>query len=878
VTDRPVGTVTLLFTDIEGSTRLLQQLGDSYRSLLSDHHRLVRSALAQHAGTEVKTEGDAFFVVFPSAIDAVQAAVAIQRDLVTHAWPGGVTVAVRMGIHTGEVALAGDEYVGLDVHRAARISAAAHGGQALLSETARDLVRSALPPDVRLADLGIHRMKDIDRPEHLWQLVIDGLRSEFPPIRSRSARFQALPSELTTFIGRGQEVARAAELLLYTRLLTLTGPGGTGKTRLSIAIARAVDERFADGLVFVALAALSDPRLVAPTIRATLGQPEESGRPAIDTIVDGLQDAELLLVLDNFEQVLGAAEQVGELLARTSRLRVLVTSRSMLHLTGEQEFAVPPMGVPDPAAVREPADAERSEAVALFVARARSLRPDFRLDRENVAAVVEICTRLDGLPLAIELAASRIKLLPPAAMLRRLQKRLDLLESTTADRTDRQRTLRGAIDWSHDLLGEAERRAFRRLAIFVGGSGLEDAEAIVGAGGGAGLDPLEAISALVDHSLLRQDERAGEPRFAMLETIREYGLERLVEAGEAEVIGRDHAERFLYRAIADAPRFTGAGDALDRTEGDHDNVRAALQWSVENGQAELAMRASGALWRFWHLRGHLREGQRLLEAALACPDGPPISEGRARALYGLGSLRYWQGDYASASEVYAQALSVSRSAGDRASEAEALYAIGYVDAIPGDYQAAREAFRASLDIYADLGDQLGVANSMFGIALADYLGGRYEDARTGLESTLEHFERLDDRFSIGNTHGMLGRTFQYLEAPREARRHSLLFLDLSLESGDQTGVSMALRDLSSLAGHLGRHPEALRLLGASLAIDEALGGKAPPTLVKVRDALEMARKAGVAETEIERSVNAGRALSRDQAIELARVGLPSVEG
>lgn len=872
MSDRPSGTVTLLFTDIEGSTRLLQQLGARYRDLLADHHRVIRAALGASGGIEVKTEGDAFFAVFTGALDAVRAVVDAQLALAANPWPDGATVAVRMGLHTGEVTVVDDDYVGLDVHRAARIAAAGHGGQVLLSQTVRDLVADALPANVTLRDLGPHRMKDIDRPEHVWQLTIDGLRSEFPPIRSRSARFDSLPADLTSFVGRGALVTRAAGLLEGTRLLTLTGPGGTGKTRLSIAIARAAGERFADGVAFVPLAPLSDARLVAPTIRAALGQAEESGRTAIETIGDVLRDVQLLLILDNFEQVLGAADQVAELLRRTERVTVLVTSRSILHLTGEQELPVPPMTIPGADALRDPEAAGGSEAVTLFVARARALRPEFGLDTDNVAAIVDICRRLDGLPLAIELAASRIKLLPPTALLRRLEKRLDLPGSSGADRTDRQRTLRGAIDWSHDLLGDAERRTFRRLTIFVGGAGLEDAEAIAATGGGVGSDPLDAISALVDHSLVRQEELAGEPRYLMLETIREYGQERLDEAGEAADIGRAHAQRFLGRAIELAPQFTGGGDALDRIERDHDNIRAGLTWAIASGEAELAMLASGALWRFWHLRSHLVEGRRLVEAALACPDGPAVSSGRARALYGLASLRYWQLDHAGARETYLRSLEVSRAAGDRWAEALALYAMGFVHGIPGDYVAAREAYRQSLAISADLGDRLGAVNARYGIAVIDYLDGRFEEARLGFEASYPELVALGDAYGVGNVQGMLGRTLQFLDQPEASRASTLAFLDSSVASGDLSGISMALRDLASLDGHLGRHRHALLELGASLVLDDALGGQAPPTLIKVRDAVEMARAAGLDEATIQRAIAQGRALSREGALAMARAG------
>jgi predicted ATPase/class 3 adenylate cyclase len=868
--ERPIGTVTFLFTDIEGSTRLLDRLGARYGDLLTDHHRLIRAAVEGADGTEISTEGDAFFVVFRSAADAVRAAVTGQRSLAEHRWPEGVGVAVRMGIHTGQATLVNGEYVGMDIHRAARIAAAAHGGQVLLSAATRDLAVAALPADVTLRDLGRHMLKDIESPERLWQLDVAGLRVEFPPPRTRSARWEVLPEDLTAFVGRETELGRLRELLRTTRMLTLTGPAGTGKTRLAVALAGSVADRYEAGVAFVPLAAITDHGLVASTIRTTLGLAEQAGSAAVETIVAAVGEQDLLLVLDNFEQVQAAAHVVARLLDGLRASTFIVTSRSALHITGEQEYPVPPLGLPDPLRGLTPEAIEASEAVRLFTQRARALRPDFRVTDANAPAVVEIVERLDGLPLALELAASRIKLLPPEAIVSRLGRRLDLLQSSTVDRSDRQRTLRGAIDWSHDLLGPEERRGFRRIAIAVGGADLADAEALIEAGGDGVGDPLAIMGSLVDHSLLRQEETVGEPRLRMLETIREYGLERLEEAGESEALARAHATRYLRRAIELSPRFTAGPEALDVIERDHDNVRAALRWAVANGEGELAMSAGGALWRFWHLRGHLREGKALLEAALACPSGPKTSMGRARALYGLASLAYWLGQYEEARHSYEDALEVARGLGDRTTEAEILYALGYVRAIPGDFGAAREAFAASRDLAQASGERLAVANAVFGLALVDYLDGRYADARDGIEASLARYQALGDTWSVTNAEAMLGRALQYLDEPDASRAHTLAALDLWTESGDLTGVSMAMRDLAALEGYLGNHERALRLEGAARGIDETLGGQAPPTLVKVRDPVEMARSAGMSGEALESLLDEGRGLGPAEAMELVR--------
>ncbi len=869
--ERPTGTVTFLFTDIEGSTRLLQRLGDDYPRLLSDHHSTIREAIRTNRGVEVKTEGDAFFVVFERADDGVRAAVAAQRGLAEHEWPGDAGVRVRMGLHTGEVRFIDNDYVGLDVHRAARIAAAAHGGQVLLSETTYDLARPALPDGVTIRMLGEHRLKDLDRPERLYQLVIEGLPSDFPPIRSLSTRIDVVPAELTSFIGREAELVRIRELLAGTRLLTLTGPGGTGKTRLALQAARQIGPEFIDGVAFVPLAPISDPGLVAPTIRQTLGYVEEFGRTALETLLEHARDLRILLVLDNFEQVLPGAEIVARLLEGTSALKLIVTSRAALRVSGEQEFPIPPLRAPGSAERDDPVAVAASEAVALFVQRARAVRPDFAVTSANARAIVEICERLDGLPLAIELAASRVRLLTPEALVSRLSHRLDLLQSTAADRTDRQRTLRGAIDWSHELLNPTERAIFRRLGLFVGGWDLDDAEAIVPVAGGLDGDIFDGLAGLVDHNLVRSEDIAGATRFAMLETIREYALERLAAAGEVAELGRAHAERYAGLVERLAPRFTSDLAVLDRIERDHDNVRAALRWAIENGEAELAMLTGGRLWRFWHLHNHLREGRALLEQILAMPGARAPTLARATALNGLASLLYWQGEHAEATEMYTEALEISRATGDRALAAEVLYGLGFLSAIPGDYRTARERYGESLAEYSALGDRLGMANARFGAALTDYLDSDYEAARPGLEASLQAFRELGDAFGVRNTSQVLGRALQFIgdyDAAFDVHRRAL---EQIVESGDMSMVAMALQDAAAIIAARGDPKTAVRLLGASYAIQVELGALAPPTLTKRPDPLEKAR-AALSEAEIEGLLAEGHSMSRDEALRIALAG------
>ena len=447
---------------------------------------------------------------------------------------------------------------------------------------------------------------------------------------------------------------------------------------------------------------------------------------------------------------------------------------------------MPPMRLPEPTELADPAVVASSEAVALFMARARTVRPDFEVTAENAGTIVDICRRLDGLPLAIELAASRIGLLPPEALLARLGHSLDLLRSSAADRTDRQRTLRGAIDWSYELLGPPERAVFRRASVFVGGWQTDDAEAVLPAAGVLDIDVIDGLEALVEHSLMRQVATSGEPRFAMLATIREYGLELLAAEGELEATARAHSARFLALAVEMGPGFTGTGGALDRAQAAHVDLRAALLWAVGHGLAEPALEAAGALWRFWHLRGFLREGTRLTREALAMPDDGSASRGRVRALYGLGSLIYWQGDYPAAREAYDACLARARAIDDQASVAEALYALGFIHALDGDHAAARAAYDESRTVAAASGDALGSANALFGSGFVDSFSGNHADAVVKWRQVVPMYEALGDRFSVLNTMGALARSLQMIGGLDEARELHLRQLDGSGDMGDET--------------------------------------------------------------------------------------------
>src|SRR6266566_7380693 len=679
----PMGTVTFLFTDIEGSTQLLQRLGERYPSILEECRHLLRLAFQKDGGHEVDTQGDAFFVAFARASDAICAAVEMQRSLASHAWPEDVLVRVRMGLHTGEPELTSEGYVGLDVHRAARIMSAGHGGQILLSQSTRELLEQELPPAVSLRDLGVHRLNDLQRPTRLFQVVIADLPADFPPLRTLDAHANNLPIQPTPFIGRAQEVQECLHLLRRdeVRLLTLTGPGGIGKTRLALQVAAQLSDLFPDGLYFVNLAPLRDPGLVLPTIAQALDLQELAEHPLLDLVKAFLREKQLLLLLDNFEQVVSAALQVAELLAACPRLKVLVTSRMGLHVQAEQEFAIPPLCVPDPRQPPEVVALAQYDALALFIQRAQATRPAFQLSHANARAVAEICLRLDGLPLAIELAAARIKLLPPQALLARLTPRLTILSSGARDVPERQQTLRNTIAWSYQLLEAQEQRLFRRLSVFVGGCTLQAIETMGAALDGEAGGVFEGVACLLDQSLLQQTESRGEePRLVMLETIREYAWEGLEALGERETTCQAHAAYYVALTEQAEPELDGPQPAvwLERLEREYDNLRAALQWSLEQageGEAkqrqELALRLVAGLGLFWKGRGHYREGRDFLERALAGSTAvaAPL---QVKALQVAAHLAFQQGDLDRAEALFEECLPRCRDLGDTAGMAHSL--------------------------------------------------------------------------------------------------------------------------------------------------------------------------------------------------------------
>jgi predicted ATPase/class 3 adenylate cyclase len=878
MSEPPTGIVTFLFTDIEGSTELLQKLGDGFRALQERHDEIIQAAIAAQGGHVVRTEGDAFFVTFQNPSQAVRAVVAAQRDLVGLDWPSAQPLQVRMGLHTGHGVLGGGDYLGIDVHRAARIAAAASGGQILISDATRAMVQHDLPDGVALRDLGQHRLKDIAYPEHLFDLVIDGLPGSFPAIRSLDVHPNNLPLQLSSFVGRADEIAQTVELLGSHRLVTLTGPGGSGKTRLALQVAAEVLARFEDGVFFVDLVPVSDHTQVPSVLAQVLGMREQPKRGLIETLVDGLAAKDVLLLLDNFEHVLPAAWVAERLLGAAPRLRILVTSRAPLRIYGEQEQQVLPLALPDPdSSALE--FLSRCEAVALFSERARTAQARFALTEENARVVADVCARLDGLPLAIELAASQIKVLTPQAIRSRLAAGLDVIAAAARNLPPRQRTLRATISWSCGQLTEPEQRLFARLSVFRGGASIEALHAVGNPGGDLGIDTLEVLTSLIDNSLVRQTELPdGEPRFGMLETIREYAAELLAAQQYSAPTERCHAEHFLALAHEGGPHLTAVDQRrwLNRFEREHDNFQAAFGWTIMAGEPDRGMSAAAAMWRFWQQRGFLSVGRSWLERLLS--GGEHKTAVVAKAHLAAGGIAYWQRDYGAADQHYQEALVISRELDDRHGIADATYNLAFVFAEElaagkPDWASGQNSLRLLRDALAqfeELDDPAGVAKAKGNIAF--YLAGQgdLDSAKPLLEEAIASYRQLGDMFHLADALVGYGQGCQMLGQLEEARAPILEGLGLLDQADNLTGLSGALETLSILESAHGRHERAMRLLGAAQEIRRTVEGGYPMSASSLigTDPVGDARKT-IGDVAVDRALAEGRSMTRAEAVDYA---------
>jgi predicted ATPase/class 3 adenylate cyclase len=882
----PVGTVTFLLTDVEGSTALWEQASEAMRTALARHDALFEHAVCEHGGVHIRPrgEGDSRFAVFAGASEALAAALAVQRAFADEAWTTPRPISVRIGIHTGEAEARDGDYYGAAVNRCARLRGIGHGGQVLLSESTTALVRDDLPAAASLLDLGEHRLRDLSRPERVHQLVAPGLAVGFPPLASLDARPHNLPLQTTPLLGRDQDIRAVRGLLLRdnVRLVTLTGPGGTGKTRLSLEVASDSLDQFEDGACFVELVTVSDPERVPSAIAQAIGVREVVGRPLLDVLVDYLRGRQLLLVLDNFEQVVAAAPLVDTLLRACSRLRVLVTSRSALQLRGEHEYPVPLLALPDSGRSMTPEALSQYGAVALFIDRATAIKPDFVVTNANAPAVAEICARLDGLPLAIELAAARIRLLPPEAMLPRLGHGLTLLSGGRRDLPARQRTLRDAIAWSYDLLPDAEQRLFRHLSVFVGGFTLAAAERVRGVRSevdGAAAPPadvLDGVGSLVGHSLVRADELpGGEPRFRMLGTIREYALEQLARSGELETIQHRHATCYLELAVEAEGRILGRDQVhwLDRLDRDHDNLLAALAWAIEGSNVDLAMQMGVSLAYFWYYRSYYSEAQALRASVLALPAGPDLDALRATLLQGAGLLARRVGDLDASRAFLDEGLTIARRVGDRGVLIPTLATLGLTACTQGDYATARAAAQEGVKLALAAGDtyHAAMAKHVLGLVALD-ADGDLETAWSSNEESLTLYRQIGNQRMTGVVRAALGRVARARGDLEGARALVAESLRLHVQVGDVGMVSTRLYTLAEIDADARRFQRTVTLAGAASAVDEAMGIRAAPRSRRDRDACLARARAALPHEIFARAWTEGQSMTRERAIAYALEG------
>jgi predicted ATPase/class 3 adenylate cyclase len=856
----------MLFSDVEGSTRLLSRSGHRYAEIQDGHRAVQRATWKRWSGHELATEGDSFFTVFARAHDAVMAALDVQRQLASMRFADGEHVRVRIGVHTGEPMRHGSDYIGMDVHRAARIASAAHGGQIVISAATRDLVLGNLGNDIELTDLGTHRLKDIAEPEQLFQVTStnDELAADFPPLRSLGATSR-LPVPPTALVGRNHELRKLRELLKRpdVRLVTLLGAGGSGKTRLAIALVSSLG-LLVDGVHFVSLATETTKQGMWTTIAKALGIGGDAWDPSY--LLHTIKDQRALLVLDNVEQIADAAKVVAEIMMAAPRVIVLATSRRALHLRGEHEWPVPPLSIPDTPGLE---DAEKSEAVRLFVQHARLGRPTFILSRDNVEAVTAICRRLDGLPLAIELAASRTRLLSPRALLGRLDQASDL-RSPDIDRPNRQQTLYSAIEWSYDLLPPMLQRRFRRFGVFAGGCDLDAIAHVVD----PDFDTLDLVAELVDVSLLTTTEgRDGEPRIAMLQTITEFARTRLFDVGELEATRRRHGEYYLGLVEEQAEElWTGLRQlaAKDRLVSEYDNIVAALEWAVaarKGGASDptdtIALRLAGFLWQFWQLTDRITEGRNWLEMVLAESEGQD-SRARARALSGAGTLAWRQGDFETATARHAAALTLQKSIGDSNGAAFSMNNLAVQALDQHDHENAKRLLEEARQFSTD---RRVTTIVLLNSGEAANKTGDHEQASRFQTEAMRLCIELGDEEIFGYLSLNLGLTSLALNDPHRAMNWFQNGFPRILRLRNSWLLATYLDGLAALALALCEPERAARLFGAAMSVHDQSDADFDVSDSAARDAALAQLRTVVGEEEFSQLLAEGSRMSVDDAVQ-----------
>ncbi len=849
----PIGTVTFLRTDVEGSMALVRALGPAWDETNARHLTILRGVVEQHGGVCVRSEGDALFAAFPEAGAAVRAAIAGQRGLDASSWPPGGQIRVRMGLHTGEAHLAGDDYGGFDVNRAARVAAVGHGGQIVVSGTTNALMAADIEAGFSMRDLGRHVLKDVPVPEHLFQVDVPGRRTDFPPLRIAERTTGNLPERLTSFVGRSGDLDELRGLVERSRLVTLTGPGGIGKTSLAVELARDRAASLPDGAWFVALEAVTDPADVATAIARSLGLFDGVERPASAALPGFLAGRSLILVLDNFEQVLDAGGEIGALLRVSPGSRFIVTSRSPLHLAGEQEFPVRPLALDDAV---DKGEARVDASVRLFIDRARAVRPGWEPGKD-APVVAEVCRLLDGLPLGIELAAARLSILPIEAIRDRLASRAPLPGTGPRDAPARQRTLEGAIEWSHDLLTPDERRALHALGVFEGTFDAQQVERVIGPDDAAGADAVDRLVALAEQSLISRDlaslgadarlEGSG-IRFGMLRTVQGFAAARLAADGREAGIRDRHALAYLELVEAAKPHLNSGRQPpwLDRLARDDANIRAAIGRSIATGQVEMGQRFLAALWRYWLLQGRLAEASQWVEAVFAMPGVDRPTRDLVWALSAAGGIAYWRADREAMDRLYQAEFDVATAIDDAAGIADASSNLASARFVGGDPAGSMEFALDARRRFAALGDERSVNRIDWGMGnIQAVIDGAPPPPAVSLR-VLARAQELDDAPYVAMAQSSLGWSSWMLGDLASAGRWTVRAMLENYALRDVASGTVGLPIGALLALLVGRPVDAAVILGAFESLCQRYGVRPPvglAALIGSADPLERVREA-----------------------------------
>ncbi len=866
----PSGTVTFLFTDVESSSVVAQQQPETWEAMQARQQVILRTAIDGHHGSIFKTLGDGVCAAFPTARDGLQAALEAQQALECENW-GQSPVHVRMGIHTGEAQARDDDYTGyLTLTRAQRLMAAAHGGQILLSNASAELVRGGLPANASLRDLGEHRLKNLLSPEHIWQLLAPHIPADFPPVTSLNSLPNNLPVQLTSFVGRQAEISQVRSLMGTHRLITLTGTGGTGKTRLALQVAAEVLDSYKDGVWLVELGPLSDPALVPNAVASVLGVREQPGRPLMATLLDWLRDRELLLLLDNCEHLILACAEFAEAVLRCSRGScILASSREALCIEGEISYRVPSLESPDPA--RTPCiraeELIQFTAVRLFVERLSEAVGTFAITEANAPAIVQICHRLDGIPLALELAAVRVKVLTVEQIAERLDDRFRLLTGGSRTALQRHQTLRSLIDWSHSLLTGSEQTLLRRLSVFAGGWTLEAAEQVCASDGIESSEVLDLLTRLVDKSLVAVVRDAHHARYRMLETIRDYAREKLGESGEAASIRNRHLDLMQDLAARAEPKIYSREEMiwLERLDAEIDNMRTALEWAHTREDPEAGLRLVGALSFYWSTRDYWHDSQKWIREALGHAGAEKRTTGRAKALLGLGYFMTMTDHPPEAKLCLEESLSIAREVGEEKVVVLALAWLSWAFAFLGDFAAMRAVVEEGLTLARELDDRLAIAMLWLGSANIDHVQGRYPEAESYYQDAARLLREIGDRNFLAFAVRRLGYLALARGDPKQAFALCVESLEKNHEIADRRGVAASLTAISCLSATGGDATRAARLHGASDALLESFGGHLIPMDQRDQESCARAVRLEIGEAAYAQAYAEGRAMDMEQA-------------